>query len=132
MPRPFRTRRIGQMPGTTFFKPAGARINELEEVVLTNEEYESLRLKDVEELDQNSCAEKMDVSQPTFNRVLNSARKKISDAIVNGKAIRIEGGNYEFVRGYGRGNGQGLGRGLGLGQGRMGGSGRGFGRGRNL
>ena len=121
MPRPFRTRRIGQMPNTTFFKPAGARMNDLEEVILTHGEYESLRLKDVENLDQNTCAELMKISQPTFNRILNSARKKISDAIVNGKAIRIEGGNYKFVRGQGFGKGRGVGRRIG----------RGFGMGRN-
>lgn len=66
------------------------------------EEFEAVRLKDFEDFDQQEAAEKMGISQPTFHRTLVSARKKIADALVNGKALRIEGGNYEMVGG-GRG-----------------------------
>lgn len=66
-------------------------MNELEEINLTLEEIETIRLKDFEGLEQSQAAEKMKISQPTFHRTLLSARKKISDAVINGKAIRIEG-----------------------------------------
>ena len=96
MPRPRMCRRIGFMPGTTYFKPAGIRMRELQEAALTVDEFEAVRLKDLEGFEQEKCAEKMRISQPTFHRLVVSARKKIADAIVNGKAIRIEGGNYRL------------------------------------
>ena len=78
------------MPNIYFFKPAGIRKMGLEEVVLNKDEFESLRLKDFLGLDQNDCALRMNISQPTFHRILSSARNKVADSIVNGKAIRIE------------------------------------------
>ncbi len=98
MPRPRSCRRISFEPNTTYFKPAGIPKRQLEQVTLTLEEFESVRLNDLEEMDQKEAAEKMNVSQPTFHRMVLQARKKISDALVNGKAIRIEGGNYQVVR----------------------------------
>jgi predicted DNA-binding protein (UPF0251 family) len=89
MPRPHKRRRIRGNPSSSYFKPAGIRTIELEEVSLTRAEFEALRLKDVEELEQKDCAEKMEISQPTFCRILLGARKKTSDAIINGKAIKI-------------------------------------------
>jgi predicted DNA-binding protein (UPF0251 family) len=68
---------------------------DLEETVLTVDEFEAMRLKDVEGLEQETAAGRMAVSQPTFHRILSSARAKIADAIVNGKAIRIDGGVYQ-------------------------------------
>jgi len=82
-------------PGLTYSKPAGIRLVDLKESVLTVDEFEALRLKDLEGLEQETAAGRMAVSQPTFHRILSSARKKIADAIVNGKAIRIEGGTYQ-------------------------------------
>jgi len=96
MPRPRLCRRVELEPNVTYFKPAGVPMRELEEVILTVDEFESIRLKDLEGLDQVEAAEKMKISQPTFFRLLDSARKKIADAVVNGKAIRIEGGNYKI------------------------------------
>ena len=98
MPRPIKCRRIGFEPEVTYYKPAGIPMRTLEEVILTKVELESIRLKDLEELNQEDAAKKMEVSQPTFCRILESARKKLSDAIVNGKAIRIEGGTYVIGR----------------------------------
>ncbi len=98
MPRPRKLRRIGFDPETTYFKPRGIPLKSLEEVTLSFEEGEALKLKDVENLNQEDCATKMNISQPTFFRVLNSARKKIADAIVNGKAIKIEGGIFEIKK----------------------------------
>lgn len=97
MPRPVKCRRIGFIPGVNYFKPAGIPLRFLEEVSLSLEEAEAVRLKDIEDLDQEQCAEKMNISRPTFQRVLESARKKIADVLLNGKAIRIEGGNYEMT-----------------------------------
>lgn len=131
MPRPRLRRLVRFQPGVTFFKPAGVRMAALPEVGLAFEEMESLRLKDYEEMGQTDAAKKMKISQPTFNRLLRSARKKVADAIVNGKAIRIQGGNYKMVqmqggRGIGRGAG-GRGAGRGAGAGGRAGRGAGFG-----
>lgn len=98
MPRPRRCRRVWLEPNVTYFKPAGIPVRELEEVVLTVDEFESIRLKDLEGLEQEEAAKKMNISQPTFFRLLDSARKKIADAIVNGKAIKIKGGSYKLFR----------------------------------
>ncbi len=94
MPRPQKIRQVAFLPQVTFFKPAGVPMRALEQVALTVEEVEALRLKEIEGLEQEQGAEKMNISRPTFQRVLASARRKIADALLNGKAIRIEGGNY--------------------------------------
>lgn len=88
-PRPMRMRRVWFKPDVTYFKPAGVPMFQLEEVELTLAEAEAVRLFDVQNLEQKQCAEKMEVSQPTFSRILDSARKKIADALINGKAIKI-------------------------------------------
>jgi predicted DNA-binding protein (UPF0251 family) len=90
MPRPCKRRRVRGRPNSSYFKPAGIRMIELEEVVLQPEEFEAVRLKDSLALEQKECAEKMNISQPTFHRILEKARQKIADAIVKGKAIRID------------------------------------------
>jgi predicted DNA-binding protein (UPF0251 family) len=97
MPRPQKCRRVAHMPSVTYFKPAGIPLRALEEVVLSIEEAEALRLKDIEGLEQGEGAEKMNISRPTFQRVLTSARQKIADAILNGKAVSIKGGNFEMA-----------------------------------
>lgn len=84
------------MPGVKYYKPAGIPLRFLDEVCLSIEEMESVRLKDLEDLDQEQCAQQMNISRSTFQRVLGSARKKIAEALLSGKAIRIEGGNFEF------------------------------------
>ena len=111
MPRPRRRRRVRFWPDITFFRPIGVKESYLEESVLTIDEFESVRLKDLEGLNQEEAAKRMNISQPTFHRLITSARRKIADAIVKGKAIKIEGGVYRMV-GFGRGRG---------GRGRMGG-----------
>ena len=88
---------VNFLPQVTYFKPAGVPINQLQEVRLSIEEAEAIRLKDVEELEQDECAQKMRVSRTTFARILLLARRKAADALLNGKAIRIEGGNYEMA-----------------------------------
>jgi len=96
MVRPKLCRRVRFNPDVTYFKPRGIPLTELDEVILHVEEYEAVRLKDLEGFEQEECAKKMNISQPTFHRLVLSARKKIADAIVNGKAIKIEGGNYKI------------------------------------
>ena len=111
MPRPRLCRRVGLKPGFTYFKPAGVRMAELDESIITVDEFEAVRLKDLEGLGQDEAASRMGISQPTFQRLLASARKKMADAIVNGKAIKIEGGNYMIEKGgfmHGRGRMGGL------------------------
>ena len=97
MTRPFKCRRVTTIPGVTYFKPAGIPLRLLEEIHLSVEEAEAIRLKDMKGLEQEEAAEIMNISRPTFQRVLSSARKKVADALLNGKAIRIGGGNYEIV-----------------------------------
>ncbi|MBU0667610.1 DUF134 domain-containing protein [Patescibacteria group bacterium] len=95
MPRPRRIRFVGCMPHAVYFKPAGIKMRQLNEVVLSIEEFEAIRLKDFENLSQEESAKKMGISQPTFHRLILTARKKAADAIINGKALKIEGGNYK-------------------------------------
>ena len=90
MPRPRLYRRIRFDPNVTYFKPQGIPMRFLKTIDLTVEELESLRLKNIEGLDQNECAKQMKTSQSTFQRILSSAYKKISEALVEGKAIRIK------------------------------------------
>jgi len=97
MPRPTKCRRVAFLPDVTYFKPAGIPLGTLEEVRLSVEEAEAIRLKDLDGLEQEQGAEKMKISRPTFQRVLASARQKIADALLNGKAIRIEGGSFEMA-----------------------------------
>jgi len=97
MPRPPKWRRVAYIPELTYFKPAGIPMRVLEEVCLSIEEAEAIRLKDLEGLEQEQCAERMSISRPTFQRVLGSARQKVADALLNGKAVRIEGGNFQMA-----------------------------------
>ena len=90
-------RHIETAPGTVYYKPAGIRLTELEEVVIELDEFEAVKLADLEGLYQEEAAVSMNVSRQTFGRIISSAHSKIADAIVNGKAIRIEGGNIKFT-----------------------------------
>jgi predicted DNA-binding protein (UPF0251 family) len=89
MPRPRLCRKIEFNPNVTYFKPVGIPMRLLELVELTLEEAEAIRLKNNEGLNQIQCAEKMHTSQSTFQRILISGYNKMSDALINGKAIKI-------------------------------------------
>ena len=95
MVRPRHCRRIASLPRCGLFKPAGVPACTLEEVVLEVDELEALRLSDLEGLYQEDAAARMKVSRATFGRIVESARRKVADALVAGKALRIEGGAYE-------------------------------------
>ncbi|MGM0440602.1 MAG: DUF134 domain-containing protein [Chlamydiota bacterium] len=94
MPRPIRNRRVRFTPTKTYFKPAGIELRKLEEVILAYEELEALHLRDLGEFTQEQAAKQMDISQPTFHRLISGARRKVVEALVQGKAIKIDGGNY--------------------------------------
>lgn len=94
MARPTKWRKVEFIPNIQRFVPIGIQPDTMEENILRIEEVEAIRLKDIEGLEQEECAEKMQVSRQTFQRILNIARGKIADSIINGKAIRIEGGNF--------------------------------------
>ncbi len=89
MPRPRLCRKIGFYPNINYFKPQGVPLRCLEIIELTAEEVEALRLKNIENLDQTECAKKMKTSQSTFQRILAVAYKKVSIALIEGKAIKI-------------------------------------------
>ena len=97
MPRPRNCRRIEKKPASNYYKPRGIPLSVLELVALTYDEIEAVRLADLEDMYQEQAAEKMNVSRQTFGRIIESAHKKIADALVNGKALSIEGGNIEIT-----------------------------------
>jgi len=88
---------VSSLPGVTYFKPAGIPLRFLNEVCISVEELEALRLKDAEGLEQIEAAARMGVSRATFQRVLSSARKKVAEALLGGKAMRIEGGSFKLI-----------------------------------
>ncbi len=96
MARPFIKRRICCMPEANYFKPSGIPLNRIDEISLTFDEYEALRLGDLEELYQEDAAKEMNISRQTFGNIIHSAHKKIAESIVYGKAIKIEGGEYKM------------------------------------
>lgn len=98
MPRPVKFRCVESVPRVSLFQPIGVPFGSWEEVVLSIEEAEAIRLKDLEGLDQEESARRMRISRPTFQRVLESGRRKMAEALAEGKAIRVEGGNFEMVR----------------------------------
>ncbi len=94
MARPTKWRKIEHIPVIPYFVPSETEVEELPENILKLEELEAIRLKDLEGLEQGECAQRMEVSRPTFQRILLSAREKVADSLIHGKIIRIEGGNF--------------------------------------
>ncbi len=92
MPRPIKARYVRCNPEANYFKPRGIPVVDLEEVVLLKDELEAIRLADLDELYQQEAADNMNVSRQTFGNIIRSAHHKIADALVNGKALKIEGG----------------------------------------
>lgn len=96
MVRPRRMRRIAQMAAVTFYKPQGIPLTQLEEIVLSHEGLEAIRLADSIGLDQDTASQQMAVSKSTFCRILAEARMIVAKALTQGYALRIDGGNYVF------------------------------------
>ena len=96
--RPKKIRWVCCPPGERCFRPIGKSLGKLKVVVLSLDEMEAVRLADLEELEQEKVAKRMRVHRSTISRILSSARKKIGDALVNCKAIRVEGGCCKVVK----------------------------------
>lgn len=97
MPRPRMIKRIQCQPPVRFYKPQGVPLGQLRGVTLPLEGLEAMRLADAEGLDQEQAAAMMDISRPTFSRLVSDARRTVARALSNGWAIRIEGGHYEMA-----------------------------------
>jgi predicted DNA-binding protein (UPF0251 family) len=96
MGRPRKCRWVETEPGVTFFKPRGIPLRTLQQTVITVDELEAMRLADYLEMTQEEVAQKMQVSRPTVTRMLARAHRALADALVHGKAICIEGGDYRL------------------------------------
>lgn len=96
MGRPKKCRWVESEPGVTFFKPRGIPLRALEQTTITVDELEAMRLADYLELTQEEVAQKMQVSRPTVTRMLARAHRAVAEALVQGKAICIEGGDYRL------------------------------------
>lgn len=94
MARPTKWRKIENVPTVPYFVPSDKDLPGVDKNILKLEELEAIRLKDLEGMEQEECASRMEVSRPTFQRILISAREKIADSLINGKSILIEGGNF--------------------------------------
>ncbi|MDO9392011.1 MAG: DUF134 domain-containing protein [bacterium] len=98
MPRPCKCRRVRCHSGALYFKPRVVPLSMLEEVVLSMDELEAMRLADLEGLYQEAAAGKMMISRQTFGNIIARAHKKVADALVNSKALKIEGGAVKTVK----------------------------------
>jgi uncharacterized protein len=94
MVRPFKCRHISNAPEVDYFKPRGIPLCDLEEINLSLDELEAIRLADFDDLYHEQAAEKMKIARQTFSKILNTAHQKVADSLINGKAIKIEGGVY--------------------------------------
>ena len=92
MPRPKCCRHVAARPDKTCFRPQGMTASSLEEVLLSLDEYEAIRLADLEGLYQEQAASRMNISRQTFGRIIEAAHRKVADVLVNGKILKIEGG----------------------------------------
>jgi len=97
VPRPYRCRRVFCQPDSNYFKPRGIPMEALEEVNLTMDELEAIRLADLEDKYQEDAAKKMGISRQTFGNIIKSAHNKIADALLNSKALKIEGGVVKMM-----------------------------------
>jgi predicted DNA-binding protein (UPF0251 family) len=93
----YRKRRIHQPPNFKNFKPSGIPRNILKTLYLTIDEYEAVRLADYEGMEHLEASEKMNISRPTFTRLIEKARHKIARTIIDGMELVVEGGNVEFL-----------------------------------
>ena len=96
MGRPKKCRWVETEPGVTFFKPRGIPLRNLQQVVITVDELEAMRLADFLEMTQEEVAQRMQVSRPTVTRMLSRAHRVVAEALVHGKAICIQGGDYRL------------------------------------
>ena len=97
MVRPRKDRQVAFNPGVSYFKPRGIPMFDLQEVHLKIDELEAIRLSDLLGMSHEEAGKRMGVSRATFGRIIQRARQTVADALINGKAINVEGGNYKIV-----------------------------------
>ncbi len=97
MVRPRKDRMVAFNPEISYFKPRGIPMIDLEEVALTVDEREAIRLSDLLGMSHEEAGRRMGVSRATFGRIIQRARRAVADALINGKAINVEGGNYKLI-----------------------------------
>ncbi len=97
MVRPQKDRMVAFNPEVSYFKPRGIPMLQLEEVRLTVDEREAIRLSDLVGMSHEDAGRRMGVSRATFGRIIQHARQVVADALINGKAINIGGGHYRLV-----------------------------------
>jgi uncharacterized protein len=90
MSRPRKCRSVTCRPGAVYFKPRGIPMTDLDEVSLSIDELEAVRLADYEKLYHEAAAKRMEISRQTFGRILNGAHRKVAECLIQGKALRIE------------------------------------------
>ena len=97
MPRPVNCRQVDRLPASTYFKPRGVPKSSLTVQVLTLDELEALRLADMEGLYHSAAAQNMGVSRQTFGRIIDNAHRKVAQALVQGQALEIKGGEVKMT-----------------------------------
>lgn len=107
MPRPMKWRKICCLPECKRFGPLDAESGDMNCIRMTVDEYETIRLIDLEGLNQEECASRMNVARTTVQGIYVEARKKLAQSLVNGKVLLIEGGEYQLCNGIGEGCGRG-------------------------
>ncbi|SDY75070.1 DUF134 domain-containing protein [Tindallia californiensis] len=99
MPRPHKWRKVCGLPESDSFGPQTDSLRSKKTIVMSVEEYETIRLIDVEGLNQEACAKQMDVARTTVQKIYNDARKKVGETLVYGYKLKIEGGKYQLCEG---------------------------------
>lgn len=100
MPRPRKCRKVCCLPERDIYGPLNVPINEEHLITMTVDEYETIRLIDLEGFTQEECANKMNIARTTVQGIYNDARRKLAESLVNGKVLRIEGGDYILCNGF--------------------------------
>lgn len=101
MARPMKMRRVCSLPDNMKFGPVGLIIDEQNYISMTVDEYETIRLIDLEDFTQEECAKQMDIARTTVQGIYKEARRKMAQSLVNGKVLRIDGGEYRLCEGLG-------------------------------
>ncbi len=107
MPRPIKWRKVCRLPGSNKFGPLDLTLDNQDYISMTVDEYETIRLIDLEEFTQEECAQKMNIARTTVQGIYIKARRKLAESVVNGKTLIIEGGEYRLCDGLGNGCGRG-------------------------
>lgn len=108
MPRPRKCRKVCCLPESNAYGPLNSSANEEQFVIMTVDEYETIRLIDLEGFTQEECASQMHIARTTVQGIYNDARGKLADFLVNGKVLRIEGGDYKLCNGLEKSCGSGV------------------------